>query len=77
MPEAAPRLSAGTLFIIEAVFGDTKSPEAMPMRNNVKPKPGYTKFTGSTMSNPKLRAVSTIPPVANSLRHIGPIDDRR
>jgi hypothetical protein len=38
MPDAAPRCSAGTEFIIDAVFGDMKMPLPMPMTSSINAK---------------------------------------
>ena len=38
MPEATPRLRAGTLFMTAAVFGAANMPKAMPFRKSTRAK---------------------------------------
>ena len=40
MPDAAPRLRPGTLFITDAVFGAANSPNAAPFRNRMAANAG-------------------------------------
>ena len=40
MPEAAPRCPAGTLLMIEDVFGDAKRPEPRPLQKMIAAKTG-------------------------------------
>src|ERR1700685_3828493 len=49
MPEAAPRCSAGTLLMIEEVFGDANRPEPTPLQKMREANAQEGKFTGSGM----------------------------
>src|SRR4051812_21655409 len=63
MPDAAPRLSAGALFMIPAMFGAANKPIPMPLRSSSAPNAGNQKLAGSVINSPKLRAATSMPPV--------------
>ncbi len=65
IPEAEPRWTAGTLFMMPVVFGAANSPKPTPFRNNSQANAGYEKFAGRVISSANVKAASTIPPVAN------------
>src|ERR1700688_1222766 len=65
MPDATPRLSAGTAFITPAVLGATNIPIDTPTRNSSSAKGRYEKLAGRNMSMPKPNAEQIIPAVAN------------
>ena len=65
MPDAAPRFSGGTLFMMPVMFGAANSPMPMPFINKSAAKTGNAKLAGRNVSRPKLAAATTMPPVAN------------
>jgi len=65
IPDATPRYRAGTLFMIEVVFGAANSPKATPLREISSANSTQPKSTGSDMRPANVQAASSIPPVAN------------
>src|SRR5260370_16269068 len=64
MPEAAPRCAAGTLLMMDEVFGDAKRPEPIPLQKMISAKIQYGKLIGSSISPVKPQAATSSPAVA-------------
>src|SRR5579875_564452 len=66
IPEAAPRWRAGTAFMMEEVFGEAKSPLAIPEKKRTTAKGQYEKSGGKAIITANIAADSTMPAVANN-----------
>ncbi len=56
MPDAAPRLRAGTLFMIAAVLGAPNMPNAMPSKKSSTANAGYAEVGGQQHERRRTRA---------------------
>src|SRR5258708_30734487 len=64
MPDAAPRCSAGTLLMIDDVFGEANRPEPMPFQKMMSPNTQYGKSMGRSINPVKPQAATSSPVVA-------------
>ncbi len=67
IPDATPRSSDDTEFIMAAIFGAPNIPFPRPMIKRAKAKIGYSKLYGSEDSIKNEMAVRSKPKVANNL----------
>ena len=65
IPDATPRSSGGTEFMIAAMFGAPNMPFPRPMIRSAMAKTGYSKLKGSIASIRNERAIRSMPDVAN------------
>ena len=66
MPDAAPRWSAGTAFMIPVVFGAANSPMPMPFSSSSAANDGEREVRRQQhQAGRTTRAASSMPPVAN------------
>ncbi len=67
IPDAAPLCSGGTEFIIDAMFGDMKTPLPIPMTKSIIAKGKYPKLAGNRVNAKNVQPVIIMPAVASSL----------
>ena len=63
MPDAWPRSFAGTEFMMAALFGAAKSPNAVPIKKSKTANGTYEKSAGNKNKPPKHSAAKIMPPV--------------